>query len=507
MATHYTPILTGAAATAALFNSRLQELDNALIALTSDERLFINVRAPRFGAMGDGVTDDAAALDAALTEANAVSYGSGTVTRGAVVYFPPGLYAVSRTLVAPTSGVRLLGTNFNWGSGFWSASTIKATFTNAFPLFDLGSSGNDITFEKLTLAGSTGTSLLNRAIYGASVSDLSIIDCNFHGWGGSAIRIDAGQNKFLYRNQVTGSMLAYAALADRRGVVELHGTENYLAENNINGPGPFTTTVAGEYGSGYLYAIVITGSPVRSYHNVGAFCQNGWLLSGTSAPSVHAGDRGEFIQGTGFVVEGSRHKFFGPTAFQVGLDADNTYYGFKFTTSGCIANELIAPELDAQTGVNKAAGLLLDDVSSGDTWQRSNKVISPNIGFNNYAGTNGWVNKSGNTPLVVAGGVPYHQTLTDGATVNINAALGDYWDVALGGSRTIAAPTKGYKGQRALFALKNNTAGAVTTTFNGAFKLAGWTDPAAGKTRVLELECYDGTNWRQTSAGTGDLTI
>lgn len=61
--------------------------------------LLFNVKDPAYGAEGDGVTDDAAAIDAALTAAT---------SDGGVVYFPPGNYRRTTRLTLP-SKVSLLG--------------------------------------------------------------------------------------------------------------------------------------------------------------------------------------------------------------------------------------------------------------------------------------------------------------------------------------------------------------------------------------------------------------
>jgi glucan 1,3-beta-glucosidase len=61
-------------------------------------RVFRNVRD--YGATGDGVTDDYAAIQAAITDGNRCGEGcSATSTKGAIVYFPAGRYAISQPIV------------------------------------------------------------------------------------------------------------------------------------------------------------------------------------------------------------------------------------------------------------------------------------------------------------------------------------------------------------------------------------------------------------------------
>ena len=58
-----------------------------------------NVKHPKFGAVGDGVTDDAAAIQAAL---DALPASGGTV------YFPLGIYMVGTKIEIKKPGVRLV---------------------------------------------------------------------------------------------------------------------------------------------------------------------------------------------------------------------------------------------------------------------------------------------------------------------------------------------------------------------------------------------------------------
>jgi pectate lyase-like protein len=72
----------------------------------------LNVKAPPFFAKGDGVSDDTAAIQAAITAAFNRVTSSGS--RGAVVYFPAGNYIFSSTLQVP---VMLSGTIILRGAG------------------------------------------------------------------------------------------------------------------------------------------------------------------------------------------------------------------------------------------------------------------------------------------------------------------------------------------------------------------------------------------------------
>lgn len=64
----------------------------------------INVKSSTYGAVGDGVTDDTAAIQAAIDAAEAASSGT--------VFFPPGDYLISSPLIMDSGYVTLDGGNF-----------------------------------------------------------------------------------------------------------------------------------------------------------------------------------------------------------------------------------------------------------------------------------------------------------------------------------------------------------------------------------------------------------
>jgi glucan 1,3-beta-glucosidase len=60
--------------------------------------VFRNVKI--FGAVGDGVTDDYPAIQRAIVDGNRCGANcNATSTRGAIVYFPPGTYAISKPII------------------------------------------------------------------------------------------------------------------------------------------------------------------------------------------------------------------------------------------------------------------------------------------------------------------------------------------------------------------------------------------------------------------------
>jgi hypothetical protein len=99
--------------------------------------------------------------------------------------------------------------------------------------------------------------------------------------------------------------------------------------------------------------------------------------------------------------------------------------------------------------------------------------------------------------------------LTDAASVATDAAQGSLFTLEATASRALAAPTfSRFKlagaaaiptGARITYKIRNASGGAITTTWDAAFKLAGaWVDAAAGFSRVITF-FYDGANWLEES--------
>lgn len=95
----------------------------------------VNVR--NFGAKGDGVTDDTAAINAAI---------ASVVASGGRVYVPAGTYKTSATITLGGSGIALVGAGIG-------ATTLKQSVA-ATPLLTLTSGSNRLTVSDMTLDSS-----------------------------------------------------------------------------------------------------------------------------------------------------------------------------------------------------------------------------------------------------------------------------------------------------------------------------------------------------------------
>lgn len=97
--------------------------------------------------------------------------------------------------------------------------------------------------------------------------------------------------------------------------------------------------------------------------------------------------------------------------------------------------------------------------------------------------------------------------ITYGATMATDASLGNKFVITATDANafTISNPTNPVDGQEITYTIRNGTAGALgAATWGAAFKLAAWTQPAAGNSRSITFR-YDGTNWVEIGRTPADV--
>jgi hypothetical protein len=169
--------------------------------------------AKAYGAVGDGTTDDTAAVQAAWTAAAAV---------GGVTYLPAGTYAVDpATLGAPPTALHLLGDGYQSslkvkdGAGdfrsllIWSGAATGVTIRNL--RFDGNASGYGGTIQNSTGAGDYESRTARILLFSGAATDVSVTDCWFTNTCGVHVMIanNASNARVRFdRNTVIWSMNA-----------------------------------------------------------------------------------------------------------------------------------------------------------------------------------------------------------------------------------------------------------------------------------------------------------
>ncbi len=470
-----------------------------------------------FGVKVNSANGYATELSRALTAAGGVTFGS--TARGVDLSFPPGLINIDAQ-IAPASAitnVRLLGAGGRtWSTSKFGGTVLKFALTNT-PMFDLGSAvSTDVTFEKLGLAGTSSTDPTNHAIYSASLTRLSVINCNFDTFGGSAIKLDAGANTFISGIQTDNCLKGFASLAAAQGAVHLGGGESHIDYSNINGPYTIGSThnAVGAGASLLAAAVYINGAP-GSYNNVVAAAADVGFHIGTgvgSDSSYYFACRGEFNQTYGFWIEGALNKFVACQAGNNSQDTDNTFDGF-YTKHGIAGfpfeNEFIGCHVLGTSGASyQQRYAFTDDNSSvSNTLQNVNRYDSTCRLGNNVRGRKFNI-VGADIPMIAPS--PFTQagtldTVPSPDELTFDGEKGNIWRAAIAsGAATKILATNLLPGQiYTLYIVQPASAGTVTLDTVFA-KIATFTSPANSKQLTGQFYC-DGTSLYQVGAWSGDM--
>jgi hypothetical protein len=212
-----------------------------------------------FGAVGDGVTNDVAEINSAITEVNS--------TGGGEVYLPAGTYLVGTiggsTAVSLASNVML--------SGAGRGSTIIKLAAGADSHVVVATSVENVGIKSLTVDGSRATQTLAvhgiriASVDGCSVDDVEIKECSHYGFGGqdgtlSRIKLgrldihDTGGDGIDLKNRNDDNEdIQLTKISIRRW--GLNSAQTIQAAIDIRGPARLTSIVVSEPGADDCYAV------------------------------------------------------------------------------------------------------------------------------------------------------------------------------------------------------------------------------------------------------------
>lgn len=135
--------------------------------------IYYNVK--NYGAVGNGTTDDTAAINSAISAA--VASGNG-----GIVYFPNGKYKVTSTLTITTGGVSLLGDGQNssyiWYYGTGSCIYINGTYFNKTTSLGIIAYANCTNLIRLNNCDGAEVDYCHLAANGYTVTNMILIEGN-----------------------------------------------------------------------------------------------------------------------------------------------------------------------------------------------------------------------------------------------------------------------------------------------------------------------------------------
>ena len=416
-----------------------------------------------YGALGDGIADDTAAIQAAITAAAATVHG----VYGSHIFFPKGTYLISATLPLP-NGVGLLGDG------------LASTTIRAMPAFNAQSmiknSAQDGTQEFAWLQ-----SLIVDANKGSgAIVSKAAVDF-------VSLFVDSYIRDVVITSSSSVGLHIAAGVAGAGGGGPFHIANLWVLQ--CNSDNVLIEEVAGDAGT--FESIVAYG--ITSEHQASGFAAIRLKgLGKTSNIALHnihiemvntgGGTTGITIDGVSNVLIDNVALNAGVPGSIVGILITNAVQNNNIQIRGVQNPNLIIP--------------VIKDVKNNISFGAVNVPFyaTPEIGL--------WPTTE--------------QTLAYGATVNTDLSKGNdcILVVSDGNPFTIANPTFGpvggvpvTTGQRLTFEIVNATGGAmgaITWGSEFAFRDPAFASPTSGKRRLVTFRRRSGNNWIQ-EATTGDM--
>jgi hypothetical protein len=438
-----------------------------------NEKLSEIVSVKDFGAKGDGTTNDTTAI------ANACAYA---VSSNKTIYFPYGTYLTSTPLNFTTPVFLTADANTKIKLTASANYVIQFDFTQGGAFFDY-----DARLENLVLDGG-GFAVDGLVLKGVISSNFNNIRCTNVTGAGLALRwaqlcnfnnfICSGNVETFTTTPVNGILADTAASSANTFInpiieaVSGSGIKGLALVNSVFINGTSEGNAVGiEFGQSTATALTAGGNTVvgmdlevNSTTDIlvwGNSGSNDWigLKAGFSSPPVQIRSGAFFNRFFGGVTSGIG--FFSGSAY-------NSVYGMS-----CLGS--------TATISNNANGI-------GNTWQNCYNVTNSTFIPNSAIGQRIVYSASSGTITIVAQTADYVQVVANGPTL------------------TIGPVTAPIDGQAIDITIKNQSAGALTITWDASFRIAGWVNPANGFNRSVRFR-YDATstNWFAISVTANDI--
>lgn len=418
----------------------------------------VSVKDFPFRAVGDGVTDDTASIQAAI---DAVHIAGGTLM------LPSGIYKLNGTLIF-TSGVNVQGDGRGVSVLSYVGSGIAVDTSYA------GAVTTGVHFSDFTITSLTGT--IGMRLQAAIAIKLERVEI-------TSITRTAFTTAGLQISPVNAGNPALSIIIDDCDIHENNGfgIQALPSANDITNH------------------IVVMNSRVRA--NSGNIRGTGELLSWTIIGNdLEAGNNTGAISFTdifALTVIGNYFEQAGQTAIDLSVNAEvggvvlagNFIQGNNSGTAIILGGSqfLDAVSVKSNEMVGWALGISAIAVKGGDIGP--NKFDSVTTNMTIAAGCSGLRISTLNNRVII----------TYSASMTADCALGtDFQITATNGTAfTINAPTNPADDMVRTFTIRNTSGGALgAATWNAVFKMSAWTNPANGNSRSITFR-YDGTNWLQ----------
>lgn len=444
---------------------------------TVQERLRDSLNVKDFGAVGDGVADDTAAImaaDAAACAGNLDASGN-TVLAEREVYFPPGRYNV---------------TGLAYRGAPWRGAGVAATWIDLY-----ASSGGCID--------AVGTSGARKIL---NISDMTLNGSNCTGTSAYGIRMGYNQRSLgaLQRVKITdfpGPGLYFAAPSWMMSFHDVYvvgcarNTASVRTGVYIDPSIGALELLAFDWYNLWLEDNGFTGSAVGGGMDISSDAVDSWNFHGGTWEGNYGLAEARFSDAINVHVDGVYLESF----------AARTVNGLLFhNTFGSARNVKVAGET-GMTGdglkVSGTSNVSVEQTYSNIKWV--NDISVADTAVVTLGGRNAVLEFSVASGATLNRLASNRTQLTDAPTIATDAAQANSFYVTLFDNRTMGAPTNPSLGQRITYTIiQNSITGSCILGWNAVFKQT-WSDTGntTGKRSSIQFE-YDGTNWNQVGAQT-----
>lgn len=322
----------------------------------------VSVLAPEWGAIGDGVTNDTAAIQAAID--------AMATAKGGTVYLPAGRFYAVTSLTLRT-GVSLVSASgaYAYLAGVQGArgAVLRGTQAGAW-VIDGASSATTMAIRGVNVACQN----LANGIRFNNASWSKIQDVCVDGSVDQAIYLKSTGPSVA--NSLVDILVTNAVLNRTRaavtGAVEVEGTDHYLDRIEAT---PSLTQGTITDANLRVAAIYLKGDNHFISKLVGEFADIGIYAacSGSRISDVRADHNG----GHGIYVTGSENQWSNPTSQTNGLAASGVYDGWWATTNA-VGNQVSNLRV-RQVGAGRYRNALRDEVNTGASPYALNRYINP----------------------------------------------------------------------------------------------------------------------------------
>jgi len=446
-----------------------------------------SVSVKDFGAVGDGTTDDTAAIQAAVTAMPA---------NGGNVHIPAGQYKITSAISVPGFHNR----GIIWGDG--DATQINCNSCSAFLFAGQGYSG--FTLERMYLNGasagglpaidttpSTVTFVFTGSFRHLELANWSVgykllnaqlcrwDDCNcdmsangtvFSCVPGSGTGQQCNANR-VSRMRITGVNIATIVAVLPTGTERATNWSFEHCDFQQTGAATTPLTILDTY-----YRVI--DCEFENYTG-GNLIE---MRSDNALSASFAIIQGNILQGGGAAGAGK-------------IYINRT--GSQWTSNCLIAvNDAGSPSTNLCDCAGRSIVFLTNQGTINDTSPQYNVQIAGNISTGSFQG-------------IQLGGkfIQGRKLITFNGTMNLDASLGNEFVINMtGGSAvTLNSPTNGTAGQRITVQFSNTSGGAMgVVTWGATFKMAAFTNPANGFSRSVDFT-FDGTNWIEVGRTPSDV--